>query len=75
MDLSGQRYYVDFYDALHGWGTWGFWPEHLFDSIDEARACRDQLDADLADANKSAGEHWGIIDRAVGSEVDCVRQW
>jgi len=39
-------YYVDFYDAHDGWGTWGFWPERLFDSIDEARACRDQLNAE-----------------------------
>jgi hypothetical protein len=45
----------------------------LFDSIAEARACRDQLNVVLAEGNKSAGEHWGIIDGA-GSEVDCVRQ-
>jgi hypothetical protein len=68
-----QRYYVDIYDAFDGWGTWGFWPERLFDSIDVARACRDQLNAELAEGNKSAGA-LGIIDGAMGSEVDCVRQ-
>jgi|RhiMetdeSRZDD1v2_1073273.scaffolds.fasta_scaffold384342_3 hypothetical protein len=45
-----------------GWGSWGFWSERLFDSLDEARACRDQLNAELADDNPSSidpGEHWG----------------
>ena len=70
---ASQRYYVDIYDAFDGWGTWGCWPERLFNSIDEARACRDQLNADLAEGNKASGEHWGIIDGELGSEVDCVR--
>jgi hypothetical protein len=74
---------VDFFDVFDacregmgaGWGSWGFWPERLFDSLDEARACRDQLNAELDEGNKSAGEHWGVIDRTVCSEVECVRQW
>ena len=57
-----KRYYVDFWDMSDWWGTWGFWPERLFDSLDETRACRDQLNAELADDNPSSidpGEHWG----------------
>lgn len=72
--MSSQRYYVDFYDAFDGWGDCGFRSERLFDSLDEARACRDRLNADLAEGNKRVGEHWEIIDRTVGCEVDCVRQ-
>ena len=67
--------FLDIYDAFDGWGTWGFWPERLFDSIDEARACRDQLNTELSEDNRSAGEHWAVIDRMVCSEVECVRRW
>jgi hypothetical protein len=72
---------VDFFDVFdafregrlgEGWGIWGFWPERLFDSLDVARACRDQLNAELAEDNVNLGEHWGI--RTVHGEIECVRQ-
>jgi hypothetical protein len=87
MDVSSPRYYVDFFDAFdgwghpfdafdlaEGWGEWGRWPECLFDSLDEARACRDRLNASLPEGNRSVGEHWGIHDRTVGHEIECVVQ-
>jgi hypothetical protein len=61
---AANRYYVDIYDAFDGWGIWGF-GRAAFDTIDEARACRDQLNAELAEENKSAGEHWRVIDGAM----------
>jgi hypothetical protein len=84
MDVSSPRYYVDFFDACDGWGhcfdafdggwgEWGRWPERLFDSLDEARACRDRLNASLPGGNRSLGEHWGILDRTAG-EIECVVQ-
>jgi hypothetical protein len=80
---SPQRYYVDFFDVFDayrdgrlgdGWGNWGFAPERLFDAIEAARACRDRLNDQLPEGNKALGEHFGIIDRTVGHEVECVRQ-
>jgi hypothetical protein len=70
-----ERWYVDYWDFSDWWGSWGFWPEHLFDSIEAARACRDRLNAELADRNPDAinlGEHWGVIDREAHAEIECT---
>jgi hypothetical protein len=76
-----ERYYVDYFDTFDafregnlgdGWGIWGFWSERLFDSLDEARACRDRLNAELAEENRALGEHYGILDGAAGREIECV---
>jgi hypothetical protein len=86
MEESSPRYYVDYYDSFEawgdrggpddqgGWGEWGRWPERLFDSLDEARACRDRFNASLPEGNRSLGEHWGIHDRTMGHEIECVVQ-
>jgi hypothetical protein len=75
-----RRYYVSYYDSFDalregrltdGWGSWGFWPEHLFDSLDEARACRDRLNDQLPEGTKALGEHFGIIDSTAGGEIEC----
>jgi len=75
--MATPRYYVDLYDPLDVldgcWGTWGAAPERLFDSLDEARACRDRLNAALDDDPHGRWRtHWGIIDREAASEIECV---
>ena len=74
---AGQRYYVDYWDMSDWWGRWGAQPARLFDSLDEARACRDRLNDALVDDNPDAitcGEHYGVIDRTVHAEIECVLQ-
>ena len=70
--LSPGRYYVDFYDAFDGWGgEFGFYLDRVFDALEEARTCRDNLNKDLPSGNKSMGEHYGIIDRQSMTEIEC----
>ena len=69
------RYYVDFYDAFDGWGEWGFDPDRLFDALEEARLCRDRLNASLDSRNKSMGEHYGIIDALSMTEIECSHDY
>lgn len=66
-----KQYYVDFYDAFDGWGGWGIWPERLFNDLEAARTCKEGLNRTLAIGNKSMGEHYGIISRVLGHEIDC----
>lgn len=61
------RYILSFYDMIDGWiGE--------LDSSDDLEAMmkeRDRRQACLEEANKAAGEHYGVIDRQTGREVDC----
>jgi len=70
-----KQYYVDFYDAFDGWGglrfVQGIWPERLFDDLEAARTCKEGLNRTLAIGNKSMGEHYGIISRVLGHEIEC----
>lgn len=68
-----KRYYVDFYDMIDGWGTWGFWPERLFDDLEAAKVKCNELMAKLDNANKRAGEHYGVIDSVTNREVYCTQ--
>jgi hypothetical protein len=81
--VTQPRFYVDLFDSFDafregrlgdGWGAWGYDPARLFDSLDEARACRDRLNDQLPKGTKALGEHFGIIDRTVGGEIECVWQ-
>ncbi len=62
------RYVLSFYDMIDGWiGE--------LDSSDDLEAMmkeRDRRQAGLGEANKAAGEHYGIIDQQTGREVDCL---
>ncbi len=66
-----KRYYVDFYDMFDGWGIFGFFEDRLFDDLDEAIKLCDELNSELADGNKSCGEHYGVIDNIIGREIHC----
>ena len=77
-----KRFLVDYFDSFDawregdpqdGWGKFDDTPERLFDSIEEARACRDHLNAELGQGHKDCGDHWGIIDGELGREVECPR--
>ncbi len=65
------RYRVDFYDMFDGWIGGILDNPHEFDDLDQAIALRDKKDAELDDANKRAGEHYGVIDLDNKVEVDC----
>ena len=71
--MEDKRYYVGFYDAFDGWGSWGFWTERLFDDLDQAQACAEKLQAELNQQNKDCGEHYGVIDKETGREIHCLR--
>ncbi len=62
------RYVLSFYDMIDGWiGE--------LDSSDDLEAMmkeRDRRQAGLGEANKAAGEHYGVIDQQTGREVDCL---
>lgn len=68
------RYYVDFYDAFDGWIRNGLESEKevQFDDIEKARQYRDKKNAELSEANKKMGEHYGIIDTKTHREVQCT---
>ena len=70
------KYYVNFYDAFDGWGTWGFFPDCLFDSLEEAKAKCNVLQATLDEGNKNMGEHFGVmVDRGgLYVEIYCTRR-
>jgi hypothetical protein len=72
--MSQKRYYVAFYDAFDGWGSWGFWIDRLFDDLDKAKACADEHQAKLNPQNKDCGEHYGVIDRETGTEIYCTKK-
>jgi hypothetical protein len=61
------RYILSFYDMIDGWiGE--------LDSSDDPEPMleeRDRRQAGLGEANKAAGEHYGVIDQQTGREVDC----
>ena len=65
------KYYVDFYDAFDGWGTWGFYAERLFDDAEDAKRCALELQATLADGNIKMGEHYAVISEH-GGEIFCL---
>ena len=68
------RYIVDFYDGFDDWIYRGDAPkDKMFDDIDEARKCRDKKNAELNEANKRFGEHWGVIDTQINHEIECYR--
>lgn len=66
-----KRYYVDFYDMVDGWGTFGFFTDRLFDDIDLAIELCKRLNSELDDGNKSCGGHYGVIVHSTGREVYC----
>ena len=66
-----KRYYVDFYDMIDGLGSLGFFTDRLSDDLDETIKLCDKLNSELAEGNKSCGEHYGVVDNIVGREVYC----
>ena len=66
-----KRYYVDFYDMIDGWGTFGFFTERLSDNINDAIKLCDKLNSELPEGNKNCGEHYGVIDSTVNREIYC----
>lgn len=65
------RYRVDYYDIFDGWiGGISDKPSE-FDDPGQAIALRDRKNAELDEANKLAGEHYGVIDLEKDREVDC----
>lgn len=70
-----KRYYVCFYDGFDGWGTFGFYPQRLFDEteLEEAKKLCDELQAKLNQSNKDFGEHYGVIDSKLNMEIYCTQ--
>lgn len=68
---DAKRYYVDFYDMIDGWGSFGFFTERLSDSLLGAIDICDKLNSELDSPNKDCGEHYGVIDDITGREVYC----
>lgn len=66
-----KRYYVDFYDMMDGWGTFGFFTDRLFDDLPGAIKLCDKLNSELPEGNKNCGEHYGVIDSTVNREIYC----
>ena len=66
-----KRYYVDFYDMIDGWGTFGFFNDRLFDKPNDATKICDKLNSELHENNKLAGEHYGVIDSKINKEIYC----
>lgn len=71
MENTSKRYYVDFYDMIDEWGTFGFFTDKLFDDIDDAKKKCDELNSQLPRGNKDCGEHYGVIDSQTMIEVHC----
>lgn len=69
MDI--EMFYVDFYDMIDGWGTFGFFPDRLFGDLDGAIELCNRLNAELPESNKECGEHFGVIDRDTNREIFC----
>lgn len=65
------RYRLDFYDMIDGWCGGTLDDPNEFDDLNQAMALRDKRNAGLDEANKRAGEHYGVIDLPNGTEVDC----
>jgi len=65
------RYRLDFYDMFDGWVGGTLDDPNEFDDLNQAIALRDERNAELDEANKQAGEHYGVIDLPYGTEVDC----
>jgi hypothetical protein len=68
-----KRYYVDFYDGFDGWGLFGFFTDRLFDDLEEAKKCCDNLQAKLNQSSKDFGEHYGVIDKELNMEIYCTQ--
>lgn len=66
-----KRYYVDFYDMIDGWGTFGFFDRRLFDDLSDAIKLCDELGSKLPEGNKKCGEHYGVMDSTVQREIYC----
>lgn len=66
-----KRYYVDFYDMIDGWGSFGFFTDRLFNDLPEAIKLCDKLNSKLPEGNKNCGEHYGVIDSTVNREIYC----
>jgi hypothetical protein len=68
-----KRYLVDFYDMFDGWShSAEFWGRE-YDDFEEAKIECNNLMNDLDEANKRAGEHYGVIDTTRNLEVYCTR--
>lgn len=65
------RYRVDSYDMFDGWIGGTLDDPNEFDDLGQAVALRDKRNGELDEANKLAGEHYGVIDLERGTEVDC----
>jgi len=69
----GKRYCVDFYDMIDGWiHGWELWTDWQFDNLEEAKKKCIELHSELDESNKSAGEHYGVIDMIENREVFCM---
>lgn len=66
-----KKYYVDFYDMVDGWGTFGFFTDRLFDEIPDAIKLCDSLNSELDKQNKECGEHYGVMNKDLGREIYC----
>lgn len=66
-----KRFYVDFYDMIDGWGIFGFFPDKLFDNLDDAIELCNNLNDELPESNKRCGEHFGVIDKNTNREIFC----
>jgi len=67
-DKASPRYKVDFYDMIDGW-IHIHDNRHDFNDLDTAKRFCDEKNLKLDPQNKSAGEHWGVIDLGRGIEV------
>ncbi len=65
------RYRVDFYDMSDGWIGGTLDNPNEFDDLAQAIALRDKRNAELNEANKRAGEHYGVIDLETRGEINC----
>lgn len=72
MEISEmKRYYVDFYDMVDGWGTFGFFTNRLSNNMNKATELCNKLNSELNENNKNCGEHYGVIDKLTSREIYC----
>lgn len=67
-----KKYRVDFYDMFDGWIYREYKEsENDFESLDEAKAVRDNKNKALSISNKKCGEHFGVINLETRMEISC----